>query len=579
MRKVSVLEAEGDDSSTQRVNVGVPLGDNSVTQPDISKLAVLFGIPCINLSHLNRFTLLFLYSVAVFFTGCTHWGWDGLQGLLYKSGAYAWRCRGEADISNFGNTNFIDCDSRRSTINNLYTVAVASQFAFSFCAGTIIDWAGPKLCSLLGQFFMVLGWAILSISSEKFPLYYAGVVLIGMAADTAYFPLLNLSNLFPKRESLILGVLGSIRSTSFSIPVLMRMIFYSDAFAPQDLWKIITGYVIIGIIPPILMSIFIIPMRPFEAASPLDSKNVQLVAQKATEILQANPTILVTSPSTEGKDVRRRSLRASHLLTSDISHLEVANGLGEDPMQNRRRSSRASILQSGQPVTPSFYAIEDDQAIEISGESSSKLIPFKDCVFSLPYLIVTAIFCLNLLRAEFFTKSHKDQLKIASGDVYFLFTLCNILSFTPGVIFGAICDSFGVLSAISFINVAGIGMYAFLMFNNLIAKGAAVVFMMLYISFVLSSLYCYINVTFPVYHFGKLTGISSFMGGMFTLVSIPIYSFATSSDGNFQYINAAMLVLGGIIFLLLFWTYLLQRRSHKVAVESTDKSMESVALT
>ncbi|KAF8820133.1 transporter, major facilitator family protein [Cardiosporidium cionae] len=573
MGKHSVIEPEGVDSSTPRV-VDMLSTLNAESQMEASKRSFLSFFAFKDFSHLNRFVILAFYCVAVFFTGCTHWGWDGLQGMLYKSGAYSWQCSA-SETSRFGNTDYIDCDSRKSTINNLYTVAVASQFAFSFCAGTIIDWAGPKICALLGQFFMLLGWIILAVSSRQFPLYYAGIVLIGMAADTAYFPLLNLSNLFPKRESLILGILGSIRSTSFSIPVFMRMIFANDSFGPQDFWKIVAGYIAIGLVPPIIMTILIIPMQAFSNNRVLDSKNIKIVAQKTAELLQPNPEIIVTSPS-EGKETRRRSLRSSQLLSAEVSHLESAEGLAGDTIQNHRRVSRASVLQSGRPVAPSFYVVKDGETAKIYGESTSELIPFKKCLFSLSYVLVILIFCLNLFRAEFFTKSHKDQLKAHNGDVYFLFSICNILSFVPGPIFGAICDRFGVLTAINIMNVSGVGMYAFLMFNHVVSKGIAVLFLMIYISFVLSSLYCYINSCFPVYHFGKLTGIASFIGGMFTLISIPVYSLATSSSTNFLYIDAVMLVCGGIAFLLLLWLHFIKPRSSKVDVDSSKKGVEIV---
>lgn len=214
---------------------------------------------------LNRYALLVLYLLVVLLRGCTYWGWNGIQEMLYKSGAYKWECN-DPDVATelrIGNVTYPDCPIRKQMLGGIFTTALGSNMLSSFFSGVALDALGPKITLFLGIVMDVIGWTLLGFSGENFQAYYAAAFCIGVSADPGYLPLISISKLFPKNSSFVISVMGSLRSVSFSVPVIMSAIFQSDAFAPSDLWRMCIGYVAVGQGISLLVCLFFVPMASF----------------------------------------------------------------------------------------------------------------------------------------------------------------------------------------------------------------------------------------------------------------------------------------------------------------------------
>ena len=47
----------------------------------------------------------------------------------------------------------------------------------------------------------------------------------------------------------------------------------------------------------------------------------------------------------------------------------------------------------------------------------------------------------------------------------------------------------------------------------------------------------FLNLTFPVKHFGKLYGFTRLSGGLMTFLSVPIFNYVQSLGNRFEYAN------------------------------------------
>ncbi|KFG43507.1 transporter, major facilitator family protein [Toxoplasma gondii FOU] len=468
-------------------------------------------IPC----GLNRYVLAFLFCIVVLMKGCTYWGWNGMQDMLYKSGAYSWECSVDsagAGVIVIGDIEYPDCPGRKNMINNLYTATFSAHFISSAISGVLLDAAGPKICMLSAIAVEAAGWLLIGFSSESFQGYYAGGVFLGVAADPGYLPLLSMANLFPGNQSFIMAVLGSLRSISFAVPVVMSAIYQGDGFGENDFWKIVVFYVAVCLGLATCISLFTVPMHVFKPQS-------ELVQEAASDEKQ------------------------------------------DDDSPKRRTSYTGPMLPAGADVASELKEMCHDLSEEVPGrpheaESAGSKTPetaagsFVSTLKSKEFLLIVPCFVIALLRAEFYTKSNKEQLQVSTtSNVYQMFSVLNIMSFLPGPVFGKMADKFGILPVITILNGCGILLYIFVMPNVIACKAISTVIYFIYCSFVLSNLYCYVAINFPSEYFGKLTGLASLIGGVFSLTSIGWYKLSSETlidlePYNFLPADGVMVFLG-----------------------------------
>lgn len=215
---------------------------------------------------LNRYALLVLYLLVVLLRGCTYWGWNGIQEMLYKSGAYLWECNDLEVISELkiGNEKYIDCPLRKQMLGGIFTTALGSNMLSSFFAGVALDTFGPKITLFIGIIMDVIGWTLLGFSGENFQAYYAAAFCIGVGTDPGYLPLLSISKLFPNNSSFVISIMGSLRSVSFAVPVIMSAIYQSSSFGSDDLWRMCIGYVGVGQGIAMVVCLLFVPMASFK---------------------------------------------------------------------------------------------------------------------------------------------------------------------------------------------------------------------------------------------------------------------------------------------------------------------------
>ncbi|KAL8453000.1 hypothetical protein Emag_002086 [Eimeria magna] len=495
----------------------------------------------------NRSILLGLFLVVVFVRGCTYWGWNGVQDMLYKSGAFDWRCDPFSEDTSYlqiGNMEFIDCPARKSSINDLYTTAFASNFIFSAVGGVILDRVGPKL-TLLGSILVDgTGWLLLSAASRHFVAYVPSLIFIGMAADPGYLALICVANLFPRRESTVMGVMGSVRSLSFAVPVIMAAVYKHSSFGPSDLWKVLLFYILLGLGLCLLICLLFVPRKPFLGAE--DFRR----AARDEELVNLRKKLLLNLPA-EFFVPWKNEISPDH----------------RGPLRFKLLLTEAEFSQ----VHERMQKVEKHEA-QIEREAD-----LKTALINPLFLLLLPVFVVNLLRVEFYTKSNKEQMLLPDGkNLYTLFSIMNILSFVPGPLMGYLSDRFGTLFVLNLLNFAGMIMYALVMPNFLISKAASVFSFWIYASFVLSSIYCYIKMHFPNKLFGTLAGACSLVGGCFALTSVGWYKLSTETlldlkPRNFWPVDGGMIAGGLLVGFFLIALRVFEKKKKRAAAAANEK--------
>lgn len=211
--------------------------------------------------HISPYLRLAIYVYYILTSGCVYWGWNGIQELLYKAGAFEDVC---GDVANAGEkilhgVAYIDCADRASGINNLYTLAYSTHFICSFVGGLILDRFGPRVCFMVGHFFTLISWLLIFCLPRNPWVLRVSFVTIGLFCEACYIPLLSVNKYFPNGNSTTMCIMGSCRSLSYFLPTIMGKIYHIEGFDRGMLYVIGLVYLSFSNLVCLISGSFLIP--------------------------------------------------------------------------------------------------------------------------------------------------------------------------------------------------------------------------------------------------------------------------------------------------------------------------------
>ncbi|XP_955239.1 uncharacterized protein TA05145 [Theileria annulata] len=230
------------------------------------------------------------YVLMIFLTGCTYWGWSGIQELLYKAGSYENLCDNvlEKSVMVIGGKEYIDCGPRKSGINNLFTIAYSAHFITSVFTGAFLDSLGSKYLYVIGQALNLVAWIFIGALPKVHCVLVTSFFVIGLTAESIYMPLLSLSYNFPNKRSLVISLLGSSRSLSYFIPSLMSLIYQLEFFKPHYLYIICTVYAVLGNLVCMIVGFLIVDVRfdsPLEEPEEIQEFELRIDSSKTLPLI------------------------------------------------------------------------------------------------------------------------------------------------------------------------------------------------------------------------------------------------------------------------------------------------------
>ncbi|KAF3764944.1 MFS general substrate transporter [Cryphonectria parasitica EP155] len=198
-------------------------------------------------------------------------GYAALKPVLKAEGAYQDVCGGqsgeqEADgaISFTTAAAAADVDTCVEIhLNLMFTVAAVSTNVAALPVGTILDHLGPRVCSLLGAFFLAVGSLLMAYERAlPFDGLLFGYLFLALGGPFTYISSFQLSNAFPRHSGLILAILTGAFDASSALFLVYRVIFEKTAGAfGHD--RFFLAYLVVPVVI-VLLQLFLLPAQSYK---------------------------------------------------------------------------------------------------------------------------------------------------------------------------------------------------------------------------------------------------------------------------------------------------------------------------
>lgn len=124
------------------------------------------------------------------------------------------------------------CTDQDLKLNMMFTVGAALTNVSALVIGRTLDSYGPRVCGLIGAFFLLLASVIFIYSKAILSLgifdpYLVGYSLMALGGPFSYISSFQLSNAFPEKSGLILALLTGAFDTSSAVFLIYKKIYLS----------------------------------------------------------------------------------------------------------------------------------------------------------------------------------------------------------------------------------------------------------------------------------------------------------------------------------------------------------------
>ncbi|PHJ14806.1 major facilitator family protein [Cystoisospora suis] len=504
---------------------------------------------------LNRFFLLGVYVLYTFVSARVLFGWPNLSSMLFRAGAFEWLCLGEDLVTD---KRYI-CHAQDNAVQLLFTVGVAVAFCFSLGAGLLMDFKGPKVCACVGQLMNTTGWVLLGVASEQCQTYIPGVLCLALGADAGYLPCLNISNLFPRHEGLVIVTMSAAMSASFSIPTIMDTSWKNNPH--QSFFSICMAYAGAGTGLCFVVALLLFPLRAYKSQEELSRLAGGVRASGAGLAMVDKHGIAAAGGGFDN------SVQEEDCLVAPRSEANTRQSTG----LRTEGQSGVGPAEEGAP-SPVVVSLEVQEPSE--QETPAVMIPFSKQLRS-PYFYCFYIYWpLNALFYSFYMTSAENLFNASVND---LLGILGPVSMIPSIVLGKVADTWGVMSLVLFIISSGVFMYVFALTRVVPCYYISAVFSCLYVSNFSGQMYAYMGDTFKTTDFGKVVGLTSATGGLLSLLRIPLHDDLTVRifKANYVYTCIIMLAISLICFCLALYLFFLKRKWPKAYLYPKERSRTS----
>ncbi|CAD2096418.1 novel putative transporter 1, putative [Plasmodium vinckei brucechwatti] len=319
------------------------------------------------------------------------------------------------------------------------------------------------------------------------------------------------------------GDVGSAASLSYSVPATLNFIYKKYPHLP--FYYIFYGYIFIILIPCLLVAIFLLPVKPF--------KGLDYYLENGQESKQTTEELIGL---TDDAEMQPRSIQNGNTY--------VSNNV------NKKEATK-NILE---------------------GEDFHKqsILLFFKVLLSYPSICIIIYFILFNVSSVFYGMT---------TDIYFsydmpIINIINVLmplSFIPCIIFGRFINKYGATIVIILINAFSTLMHLTALTQHQLTVIISVLLYMCITSIYTSQFYCFLSRVFPSVIFGKLLGITSLFGGMFSLFCEKLYGSISNSSEN-KNDPTTISILLAIFFIIMFLPITI------LYIRNYEKNIESVNL-
>ncbi|EUD67147.1 hypothetical protein C922_02297 [Plasmodium inui San Antonio 1] len=470
--------------------------------------------------NINRNIILFLYFILIVLTNRLFFGWPNLSNLLFREGAYVWKCTKNSS----GGYDKIDdkryvCEDQDKAVQTIFVFGSSAYFAFSFFNGIIVDYLGSRFSMLLGHVLNLIGWILLIISNEHFDAYVISGVFMAASIDLASFSTLNASGLYPGNENLIVNIISGAGSLSAgTMTVLDLLITGLDlSFKTFMLW-----YMCITVLFFFILTIFLFPKsryyRQYEFDNYYSSRDLSMKGAGDT--------------SNRGKGGSTNRAGSGVVKSANTATTSV---IQKDIEMNVRKGGDVNSSTNNSTVSNG-----NDKKSMFNSTSFKDLLKICTCAH---FLCLWIYGPLNAIYNTFYFSVVENILSKDKNDI-----LGYILpfSFIPCIIMGNLSDKYGVMVMFSYELFFALCMYVFSYIKSNLAQWISVISNAMYSACANGHLWTFISFTFSSKYHSTLIGLLNFVCGVVSFVRLLLFEWAKHTQYDFTYINLLIIGLIGI---------------------------------
>ncbi|GAB66575.1 transporter, partial [Plasmodium cynomolgi strain B] len=465
--------------------------------------------------NINRNVILLVYFVLIVLTNRLFFGWPNLSNLLFRDGAYIWKCNKNPDGGYDKNDDkrYV-CEDQDKAVQTIFVFGSSAYFAFSFFNGIIVDYLGSRFSMLLGHLLNLIGWILLLMSNENFDAYVISGIFIAASIDLASFSTLNASGLYPGNENLIVNIISGAGSLSAGTMTILDLLIsgLNLSFKTFMLW-----YMCISVCFFFILTIFMFPKsryyRQYEFDNYYNSRDLSMKG---------------------GGDMSNRAKGGS-----GSGVVEVAKGGGKSMTQKDIEMN----VQKKDGVNPSST---NDSTVSNGNEKKSMFnsASFKDLIKICTCAHFLCLWIYGPLNAIYNTFYFSVVENILSKDKNDILGYILPFAFIPCIIMGNLSDKYGVMVMFTYELFFALCMYVFSYIKSNLAQWISVISNTMYSACANGQLWTFISFTFSSKYHSTLIGLLNFVCGIISFVRLLLFEWAKQTKYDFTYIN--LLIIGFI---------------------------------
>jgi len=163
-------------------------------------------------------------------------------------------------------------------LNLLFTLASLITNVSALPAGIILDWYGPKIASVIGCIFLLIGTAITAIGHYvPFDAWLLGYISLALGGTFTFVPAFHLSNAFPAQAGTILALITGAFDASAFVFFIFRVLY--SRMPSLTTARFFTIYSIVPVIM-LIAQLTIMPSKAYNTFTELE-KVVEEIADPA----------------------------------------------------------------------------------------------------------------------------------------------------------------------------------------------------------------------------------------------------------------------------------------------------------
>lgn len=258
----------------------------------------------------NRYVLLFCYSLYGFFTAAVFFCWPAMAAVIMRNEGFSNLCARDPvtgefikDLRKEADKLYI-CDEQDAAVQKLFPLTGACCCAMSACGGALLDWIGPRWTACFGQTLTIVGWLLLAFGGPTSTPYVAGMVFIGLGADAGFLPAMCVTRVFPGASGFVITVLGSASTGSSAVPLVLLHLIEKHGVT---LKQAALGYIGAGPCFAIVVAMLLLPAKNFLVDTDTPPLPPASTPETKPKAFQEQSTLPVLKDATvvDGSGVRR----------------------------------------------------------------------------------------------------------------------------------------------------------------------------------------------------------------------------------------------------------------------------------